>query len=123
MVTSLVARLCLEVTPFSSSGSHLPFLLVYHVIMLMRNAAYCHNDEETSALASYLSEKVKSFKVVHDAGKWLAGCLGVTETALDVRARITVRDSLSLGAALRETRRVTCLDMLVSVWCGAVLFL
>lgn len=102
VVVSLMARLCFEVTPITPTGNHLPFLLVLHVIMLVRNAAHLHTDEETAALSSYLAQKAASFKTVHDAAKWFAGCLGVTEETLDVRERITVCSCSRRGIALRE---------------------
>lgn len=109
VVTSLIVRLCLEVTPVSPvSGSHRPFLLVLHVIMLVRNAAGLHLEDETEALSSYFSLMVASFMSVQDAARWLAGCLGVTEQALDVRSRITVCGSLSILGCLEWGAKRCC---------------
>lgn len=73
----------------------MPFRLVLHAVMPMRNAACFHTVEQTEAFSAYLVKKVASFKRVHDAGKWLSGCLHVRETVLNVRARIAVCSALS----------------------------
>lgn len=92
VVTSRVMRLCLEVTPNATTGNHLPFLLLFHLVMVMRNLASPHSEGDTSALSAYLSAKAQGMKKIDQAAHWLADAMGVSTTALDVRARITVRN-------------------------------
>eukprot|EP00170_Pyropia_yezoensis_P003403 contig_14244_g3410 len=75
--------------------------------MLVRNAAGLHLEDETEALSSYFSLMVASFMSVQDAARWLAGCLGVTEQALDVRSRITSKKLLQLQPAELNVARTT----------------
>lgn len=58
-VTSLVLRLCVEVTPPSSSGNHLLFFLLMHLLMVMRNVVRVLNEEDTAALSAHLVEQVQ----------------------------------------------------------------
>lgn len=110
-VASRVLRLCLEVKPLSTSGNHLPFLLIMHFVMVMRNVVHPHTEAETTALADYLREQSRGMKKISVATQWLAQAMGVNVAELDSRARITVRHglvSLCLAAvplALREVLR------------------
>lgn len=100
-VTSLVLRMCLEVMPSKATENHLPIILVMHLVMVMRNTVYSHSDHETTALSTYLCEKVQSMRQVRDAGRWLADAMHVSVTALDVRRRITVCFWLAAGLFVR----------------------
>lgn len=91
VVTARVLRLCLDVRPSATTGNHLPFLLLLHLVMVMRNLASPHSEQETSELSDYLSAKAQGMKKVDQAGRWLADAMGVSATALDIRSRITVR--------------------------------
>lgn len=91
VVASRVLRLCQEVKPLSTSGHHLPFLLIMHLVMVMRNVVHPHTEAETTALADYLREQSRGMKKISVATQWLAQAMGVNVAELDSRARITVR--------------------------------
>lgn len=58
-VTSTVLRICLEVTATASvMGSHIPILLIPHLVMEMRNIARIHSEDDTKALAAHLMLKM-----------------------------------------------------------------
>lgn len=90
-VTFLVLRMCVEVTPPSSNGNHLPFIFLMHLVMVMRNVVCMHNEDDTAALSAHLLEQVQGMKKVGSATSWLPGAMRVSRTTLDVRPCITVR--------------------------------
>lgn len=90
-VISIVVRLFLEVTPISTgSGSHMPIILILHLIMAMHNVVFYHSEEQTAALAPFFTLKMRGAKRVADMAIWLSGALLVSASPLDVRDRITV---------------------------------
>lgn len=90
-VTSIVLRLCLEMTSGDPSSSpHINSLFIVHLIMVMRNVATLHSEEQTRALASYLTVQLQDARPA-DAARFLSTALRVRVTEVDVRERITVR--------------------------------
>jgi len=91
---SLILRLIVVVTPIDgTNGCHMPFLLIVHLVMHFRNLAFEHNEQQTAALAAYLSTSMQSSGI--DAmGSFLCAALKVTDGTLDVVRRVVVRISL-----------------------------
>lgn len=118
-MTSRVLRLCLEVTPVSPSGSHLPFIFIMHLVMVMRNVVHPHSDDETAALAEYLRDKAPGMKKMSFAMQWRANALGVSPTALDTKPRIMVRHGSDLFCVIVVIWQgdKPCTFELVSRWC------
>lgn len=73
----------------------MPILLILHVVILMRNLAFSHSEEETSTLASYLTLKFQTARLM-DVTRILAEALHVNAAALDVKDRVTVCPGLFL---------------------------
>lgn len=90
VATSRVLRMCVEIVPASASGHHLPFILLMHLVMVMRNLVHSHSEEDTTALSTYLTVKAQGMKKVDAAAHWLPDAMLVSPTALDVRPCIMV---------------------------------
>jgi len=96
-VVRMVLEICATVVSGGPRGSasppYVPVLLLVHIIVVMRNVVFWHNEADTTALRNYLILELQSASAA-DVAQFLNKAMGVAEednTKVGVKGRITVR--------------------------------
>lgn len=88
---SLLLRLCFEVRRIDNvRGSNIPVLMILHVMFQLRALAGVRTQEDTDALATYVTNSFGS-ATIDGVGALLADGLKVNVEQVDVAERVTVR--------------------------------